>query len=682
MPKEPYRGYELPAQLTGHALKQVCFDIPDVAEYRRAFWGKVFELTNYWVWDKDTYGDFRNKEAAEYWEQILTTNLYRFLNNEECGTANECHTYPPSAPFIQWFPNDPFNTPTLVPDGYIFPPWYISGTISSTLFGALNGDILSTIERFPAASLPDIVPSSGLPRFRINVSGSGLVKIHFVNLYQGSICLLQKDSELLTIRFVDLNADAISLPPESPGELIVEVEFSTPGLHYIDCTIVTTANDQIPFVQFGGGLRSVELCGFTSMPAIAPPFRFTEECVLEYYDGVEWVAVSGWTEFAPACFIGPPGADGAPGADGTNGTNGTNGTDGIDFVPTPFSLIGSAEGNVLLWDLLGGLVGSGLVTDFGIVLGEHVPPDLPCDLDNCQIANVTLQWISGNYFPNAMIYMGEFSAESFDSRLQKLLNVIDIHMVDYPAFVAFAQEIFDIFSVIDDGQASVNAYITYGTNYIVNSLPNVLVCHLSDCGYMTIATWAAFLADLPTDEHFKTLVNQMIGAFGELAFAAITSMAKNSRLVDSFMIPCDPCATDICVVYDFTTAPFNSDWNIIDGTWIDGFGYSPPSGNDAIRLNMSPSPDIEMTYIKISGTNPSGVDDVIIHVDANSGRILDATISSSITPFNQPNTYDPPEVTNLIEIELITDGDNPCFLTEIEIHYTPTGGAPFGGNSC
>lgn len=74
--------------------------------------------------------------------------------------------------------------------------------------------------------------------------------------------------------------------------------------------------------------------------------RFTDECGLEYSndDGSSWTPVSGWTDFAPACFTGPqgetgatgatgaPGADGADGADGATGATGATGANGIDGV--------------------------------------------------------------------------------------------------------------------------------------------------------------------------------------------------------------------------------------------------------------------------------------------------------------------------------------------------------------
>lgn len=317
MPEEHYRGYFLPEVITGHAFKTVCFDIPDVAEYRQAFWGKVYELTSPAVWRKESYADARNLQAAQYWEEILYTNVSRFWEEDGCAPST-CRTYPPSAGFIQWFPNDPFLTPDFVGDGYNNPAWYLATTASNIAYGSSPGDAITSLDRFPPGSLPTVIPSSGLPRFRINVSGAGTVKATLVNLFGGSLIQTTTDDDILTLKFVDVSRDTISAPPETQEELTVEFTFDTPGAHHIDFIVVSWANTSIPFLHHGGGLRRVELCGFETMPVVTPPFRFTEGCGLEYYNGEEWLPVDGWSEFAPACFTGPA---------GTNGTNGTNGND-------------------------------------------------------------------------------------------------------------------------------------------------------------------------------------------------------------------------------------------------------------------------------------------------------------------------------------------------------------------
>jgi len=269
MVKEFQPGFELPEVLTGHPMRQICFDIPDVEEYRRAFWGHIYELGAEWKWERTAPADERHVIAAEYWRQILYTNIDRFYSDENCETE-DCKSYSPGAPFIQWFPNDPYNTPGLVPDGYNNPPWYLATVASNLALGSSTGDVITSIDRFPPGSLPSIIPASGLPRFRVNVSGEGRITLHLVNLIAGSLIQLTKDDDPFTVKFIDVSRDLVSVPPETMDAFQVEVEFTTPGLHWIDCIVVSWVNASIPFLHHGGGLRQVDLCGFTDMPLVPP----------------------------------------------------------------------------------------------------------------------------------------------------------------------------------------------------------------------------------------------------------------------------------------------------------------------------------------------------------------------------------------------------------------------------
>jgi len=327
---EHYRGYQLPTPQTGFALRRVCFDIPDNDEYKRAFWDRVFQLAQPYNWQQDNYADQRNHVAAEYWEQLLYANLVRFIEEDDCGVPqpNTCQTYPPTAPFIQWFPNDPVYTPDFVGEGYNYPAWYFATSVSNLALGSQYGDVITSIDRFPPGSLPEVLPASGLPRFRINVNGTGVVKTKLVNMFAGSLIQTTVDDDIGTLNFVDVARDTIAAPPETNGELAVEFNLTTPGAHHIDFIVISWINSSVPFLHHGGGLRSVELCGFDEMPIYSPPFRFTEACGLEFYDGETWQPVTGWTDFAPTCFQGLPGADGADGADGAEGADGADGATG------------------------------------------------------------------------------------------------------------------------------------------------------------------------------------------------------------------------------------------------------------------------------------------------------------------------------------------------------------------
>jgi len=270
MPRDRRSAFEAPSQLTGHALRNVCFQIPDVEEYRRAFWGHIYELAWPTKWPRADYNDNTPEVIAEYWTQILNPIAERFYDEIACDDPDDCKSYSPGAPFVQWFPNDPYNTPDYTPEGYNNPPWYLATTASNIALGSSTGDVITSIDRFPPGSLPSIIPASGLPRFRVNVSGIGRITIHLVNLIAGSLIQLTKDDDPFTVKFIDVSRDIVSLPPETMDAFQVEVEFDTPGLHWVDCIVVSWVNSSIPFLHHGGGLRQVDLCGFADMPLVPP----------------------------------------------------------------------------------------------------------------------------------------------------------------------------------------------------------------------------------------------------------------------------------------------------------------------------------------------------------------------------------------------------------------------------
>lgn len=262
------KGYLLPEETTGHPLRCVSLLIPDALEYRAALVRQLFDLGQHYVWDGAD--EDQAESAAQVWRDTLQSSLTMF-DDAPCPTDETgCNQFSPGAPFIQWFPNDPYNTPDLVPAGYSSPPWYLATTASNLAYGSSTLDVITTLERLPSGSLPDVLPSSGLPRFRINVTGEGEINIHLVNLVAGSLIQLTKDDDPLTIKFIDVSKDVIAIPFETLEEFVVQIEFDTPGDHHVDCIVLAWVNDSFPFLYFGAGLRQVDLCGFAAMPTVPP----------------------------------------------------------------------------------------------------------------------------------------------------------------------------------------------------------------------------------------------------------------------------------------------------------------------------------------------------------------------------------------------------------------------------
>lgn len=254
-------GAPLPEVLTGHALRDLCISIPDAPEYRQAFWGQLWELGEQTFWEKLTPDDDRCEVAAQVWRDILSVVLDADTAGGGCERTDSCQTFPNTASFIQYFPNDPRYTPDFTGDGYNGPAWYFATTASNLAYGTHFGDIVTSLDRFPPGSLPTILPASGLPRFRVNVNGAGTVRLFIRNMLAGSMLQITIDDDPLTAFFVDMNRDVVSVPPESVDALAVDVNLDSEGPHVVDGIVVSKVNDEIPFLHHGGGLVKVELCG-------------------------------------------------------------------------------------------------------------------------------------------------------------------------------------------------------------------------------------------------------------------------------------------------------------------------------------------------------------------------------------------------------------------------------------
>jgi hypothetical protein len=311
-------GYLLPETITGHQLQCVSLMIPRDSTYVAAFVGKLYELARYWSWERPgPPGNSDARDAAQYWLDLIENTL----TFDDCDLESSgCIEFAPNAAIIQWFPNDPFLTPDLVPDGYFFPPWYVAPGLN--LIGASFGDVVTDFARITA--IAGWSTQYDVPRFRISIEGMGVVELHLVNVFQGGLAVVQLDTDTFSSRFVDLHRDITSSPSETNEIVVIEVEITTPGQHVIDVSIVPRVDDSLIPFGFGGGLRKVVLCGFDTPPPEVegvPTFRFQENnCQLQYStnDGLSWLDVPGWNDFAMACFTGAAGEPGAPGAPGEN----------------------------------------------------------------------------------------------------------------------------------------------------------------------------------------------------------------------------------------------------------------------------------------------------------------------------------------------------------------------------
>lgn len=175
-----------------------------------------------------------------------------------------CLAYPMNAPFISYYPQNPYTDPDGIPPWYGTQPFRIAaGDIITEFLGLAEGDIVVLPTAFPS---PDAVAEHGLSAIGLDITGEGVVELHFVTVIAGGMALVTVDGDLLGTRPVDLNADVLSVPPELPGEMVEEITLVGAGAHHIDIRFSPVIDDSALPIRYGGAIRSVVLCDFDDPP--------------------------------------------------------------------------------------------------------------------------------------------------------------------------------------------------------------------------------------------------------------------------------------------------------------------------------------------------------------------------------------------------------------------------------
>ena len=202
----------------------------------------------------------------------------------ECDSCDDgCIEFLPNAAIIEYFPNDPFRTPSLIPPGYTRPPWYTDATFP--IGGILPTDaMVDTLSVFAPA-----LPLSGFPYARIHFSGVGEIEIELVQVPFGGIVVIDIDDDPTQLTIVDCSSDIIDLVSISGilaalgfdvedanlvGTKVIELEVTTPGEHFIDVNFIPSFGGET-LLGFGGGIRRVSLCGL-SVPGEFMPYQLRQ----------------------------------------------------------------------------------------------------------------------------------------------------------------------------------------------------------------------------------------------------------------------------------------------------------------------------------------------------------------------------------------------------------------------
>ncbi len=214
-------------------------------------------------------GGITPEAAAARWKQMY----YEYLRSTCEGTYNNCRQFPANSPIITYAPNDPFVTPDYVPPGYALPPFYTNPAVP--LPGVKPNDAM--VNLLSMAVVPTVIFTEGLPRFSLNVYGTGEMELELVKIPQAGYLLIYAPDSETPIQLADMTSVSVTDTASLafilslfglPGDYsvvdteVIELEFKTAGEHEVICTFVPSIGGE-EILGFGGGLRSVTLCGLS-----------------------------------------------------------------------------------------------------------------------------------------------------------------------------------------------------------------------------------------------------------------------------------------------------------------------------------------------------------------------------------------------------------------------------------
>ena len=313
----PYTApYPMPELPDGFQLPSGTFLLPVCTTAER--FGKLMDALNrYRNLEQDTDLDY-------IWDLWAAQAYVQAPHTAPCMpqiSDDNCYDYAPNAPFISWFPHDPYTDPFWTGTGYPIGSWYVANDASAVLIDATPGAVVTDV-----AHVRTGVGDNA--EFRIKVYGTGQVELHLANILAGGIGFIRVDGVL--IDNVDLQQDPLSAPPETSNTTIWEHEFTTPGAHEIIVNMVPVVDDSLtPPLRYGGGLEKVVLCGLSTAGETDDMLwkvrQNPELChILEQWNGTEWIEVGDFS----TCIAGPPGPQGEQGIQGIQGPKGDKGDTG------------------------------------------------------------------------------------------------------------------------------------------------------------------------------------------------------------------------------------------------------------------------------------------------------------------------------------------------------------------
>ena len=213
------------------------------------------------------------EEAGEIIWQLLKV-VHQPLSFSE-DASGDCVALGMSSPLVIWSPQNPYNEPEMIPEGYLVPPFFVNSEFEyPEAFGYQASDIFLN----PASLTVDPldVLTLNFPKFEITVKGSGQIEIDLLNVASGGMLvykigtppnifdILEEGEVSEDTTIVDLNNDSVSAPPEKDTVVTEEINIEAdPEEHTtVYFVFLPVVDDSLIPVRFGGGVRAFELCGF------------------------------------------------------------------------------------------------------------------------------------------------------------------------------------------------------------------------------------------------------------------------------------------------------------------------------------------------------------------------------------------------------------------------------------
>lgn len=241
--------------------------------------------------------------------------IVNFLKGVHCPPEVEneegCLNFYPSASFVEFTPQDPYNEPDYIPDDLLAPPFFVnSGFEYPSEFGYLATDVFID----PASINIDPIDllTLNLPTIKISVFGSGQIELDLLAVSLGSQVIIKIgsppnladiiiDGFTEDVTIIDLNTDSLSVPPETDIVYTEEINIEAAAGERTDVYLVFVPNLDDSFVplRYGGGIRNIGLCGFEQEGLTGvEDLRFnTENCTFEKRVLGVWEAIEGGDEW-------------------------------------------------------------------------------------------------------------------------------------------------------------------------------------------------------------------------------------------------------------------------------------------------------------------------------------------------------------------------------------------------